>query len=73
MKHKYIIYTFATTTAAMAWEEMCLEQGLPGRIIPLPGSVAAGCGLCWRVPLEQEEAFQAVDMSKVERKIEVLM
>lgn len=74
-KNKYVIYTFATTTAAMAWEDACIELGLPGRIIPLPGSVAAGCGLCWRVPLEQAAAFgeDFILQGKVEKIVEIEM
>ena len=46
------IVTFFTTTDAMAFERFCLEQGLPGRLIPLPGEISAGCGMCWMVRME---------------------
>ena len=35
-------------------ESFCLEQGLPGRIIPVPREITAGCGLAWRAPPEAE-------------------
>lgn len=53
IKRKYIILTFATTEAALAVEAACARQGLPGRLIPTPQSISAGCGLAWRVPAEE--------------------
>ncbi len=50
------IITFKTTTAAMAMEDYCKANGLPGRIIPLPGEISAGCGLCWKSD-RLDEAF----------------
>ena len=50
------IITFKTTTAAMAMEDYCKAQGLPGRIIPLPQEISAGCGLCWK-SAKLDEAF----------------
>lgn len=46
------IITFFTTTDAMAFERYCLGKGLPGRLIPLPGEISAGCGMCWMVRME---------------------
>ncbi len=42
-----LIITFHTTTAAMAFEKHCLAEGLPGRLIPVPTSITAGCGMAW--------------------------
>lgn len=42
-----LLITFHTTTAAMAMERVCREQGAPGRLIPVPGAISADCGLCW--------------------------
>lgn len=53
-KKPALIVTFATTAAAMEAESFCLEQGLPGRIIPVPREITAGCGLAWRAPPEAE-------------------
>lgn len=52
LKRKYIVITFATTTDAMAAEKFCQEQKLPGKLIPVPQAISAGCGLAWRVPAE---------------------
>ena len=57
------IITFRTTTAAMAMEDYCKEQNLPGRIIPLPQEISAGCGLCWKSN-RLEEAFWKEELGK---------
>lgn len=43
-----LVVAFPTTAAAMSCEELCQSQGLPGRMIPVPGRVSAGCGLAWK-------------------------
>ncbi|MFV0466167.1 MAG: DUF3343 domain-containing protein [Lachnospiraceae bacterium] len=42
-----LIVSFHSTTQAMQMEKVCREQQLPGRMIPLPGVISAGCGLAW--------------------------
>ena len=59
-KKLYLVITFHTTAAAMAMERLCRERGLPGRLIPVPGSLRAGCGLCWRSPVESRAALEAL-------------
>ena len=44
-KRPALVITFPTTAAAMGCESLCIERGLPGRTIPVPGEVAAGCGV----------------------------
>ena len=51
-KKLWLIITFHTTTAAMAMESLCTEKGLPGRLIPVPREITAGCGMSWRAPVE---------------------
>jgi len=48
---KYIV-TFQTTTAAMAFENLCMQKKVPGRLIPVPKELSSGCGLSWCVPFE---------------------
>ena len=52
-KRDYVILTFRTTTDAMAMEAQCAEQNIPGRLIPIPREITAGCGLAWRIAPEQ--------------------
>ena len=49
---KYIV-TFQTTTAAMAFENLCMQKKVPGRLIPVPKELSSGCGLAWCVPFEE--------------------
>ena len=63
------IITFQTTTAAMAMEDYCREQGLPGRIIPLPQEISAGCGLCWKSE-RLEETFWKEQLEKAHIRYE---
>ena len=53
-KKPTLIITFATTTQAMAMEKFCMENGLPGRIIPVPREITAGCGLSWKAKPEEQ-------------------
>lgn len=46
-KEEKAIITFPTTTAAMAAEKACREAELPGRLIPIPRQLSAGCGFAW--------------------------
>ena len=53
-KKPTLIITFATTTQAMAMEKFCMENGWPGRIIPGPREITAGCGLSWKAKPEEQ-------------------
>lgn len=53
-----LVITFHTTTAAMAMEQRCREDGLEGRLIPVPGTISAGCGLAWCAGLAAEAALR---------------
>lgn len=52
-KKSYRVITFYTTTQAMAFEKRCQEIEIPGRIIPVPREISAGCGLAWRILQEE--------------------
>lgn len=40
-----LLYTFSSSHAAMEAELTCEQEGLPLRLIPLPSTISAGCGL----------------------------
>ncbi len=63
-KSERCIITFPTTTAAMEMESACRAAGLPGRLIPVPRAITAGCGLCWAAPPESREALEVLVMAK---------
>ena len=47
-KKPALVITFHATSQAMAAEELFRRAGLPGRMIPVPSQIAAGCGLAWK-------------------------
>ena len=59
-KKERFVVTFATTTGAMAMERACRAAGLPGRLIPVPRSITAGCGMCWSAPPDAREDLEAL-------------
>lgn len=46
-KELKLVVTFHTTADAMGMEQLCKREDIPGRLIPVPRSVSAGCGLAW--------------------------
>ena len=58
------VITFPTTAAAMAMERFCAGAGLPGRLIPVPRSITAGCGVCWCAPVEARETLEQAVMEE---------
>lgn len=54
-----LVVTFHTTTAAMAMEKICADRGVPGRLIPVPREITAGCGMAWCAPPEARSLIEA--------------
>ena len=61
-KELKLVVTFHTTADAMAMEKACKENNVPGRIIPVPRALSAGCGLSWCADLSDRE--EIVSMMK---------
>ena len=59
-KKPYLVVTFAATADAMAMERYCMERNLPGRLIPIPREIHAGCGLAWSAPPGDIAAVRAL-------------
>ncbi len=59
-KELKLVVTFHTTADAMAMEKCCKEREVPGRMIPVPRAISAGCGLAWCAPLDSEQQVRAV-------------
>ena len=59
-KTEKLVITFSTTTDAMAMEHLCKKNRADGRIIPVPGSISADCGLAWCAKVESEEALRSL-------------
>lgn len=58
-KRPALVIAFDSTTQALAAEALFTQRGLPGRMIPLPAQVAAGCGLAWKAEPVQEAQLLA--------------
>ena len=56
-KRPALFITFFTTTDAMGMEQLCHQNQLPGRLIPVPREISAGCGLAWKAPVEDEQSL----------------
>ena len=54
VKRPYIVLSFNATVDAIAW-----EVNIPGRLIPLPRELSAGCGLAWRMLPEDWELWES--------------
>lgn len=59
-KELKLVVTFHTTADAMAMEKTCQELHVPGRLIPVPRAISAGCGLAWCAPLEEQARVESV-------------
>jgi len=57
-KEPLLVVTFRTTTDVLSLEAAAKEAGIPGRIIPVPGAVKAGCGLAFAAPPDTGEALR---------------
>ena len=64
-----LVVTFYTTADAMAMEKACKEQKAPGRLIPVPRAISAGCGLAWCAGLDARDALrQLMDRMDIEEQ-----
>ena len=54
------VFSFHTTSEALGFERFCRERELPGRLIPVPRSITAGCGYAWCAPLDCKERVCAL-------------
>ena len=66
-KQERYVVTFRTTAGAMAMERACRDAGVPGRLIPVPRTISAGCGMCWAAPKEaRAEVEQLITREKLD-------
>ena len=64
-KELKLVVTFHTTADAMAMEKACKAEEVPGRLIPVPRVISAGCA----APLEAVEQIKHVMQEKgIERE-----
>ena len=51
-----LVITFNSTREAMKMRSVAEKAALPGRMIPTPQRISAGCGMAWLAPMEAREA-----------------
>lgn len=56
-KELCFVISFDTTTQALSLEDAAKSEGISGRLIPLPTQISAGCGLAWKMPLQEKESM----------------
>lgn len=56
-KTPHAVVTFASTADAMAVQAAADAGKVPGRVIPVPSAISAGCGLAWCVPASERGAL----------------
>lgn len=59
-KELKLVVAFRVTADAIAMEKACKETGAPGRLIPVPSSISAGCGLAWCTGVKDREQILKV-------------
>lgn len=67
-KELKLIVTFHTTADAMAMEKACRTNDVPGRLIPVPRQISAGCGLAWcALPDQRNEIIKVMNENGIEK------
>ena len=60
-KSKKIVVSFSTSSQAMALEDLARgihgKSKIPGRCIPVPPQISAGCGIAWCVESQDRDVF----------------
>ena len=51
-----ILFTFPSTRAAIAGERALLAAGLAAKVMPMPETLSAQCGIVLRLPPDELEA-----------------
>lgn len=66
-KPVFLIVSFNSEYAAIAFQRHAKKSKLPGRLIATPGYITAGCGYAWRAGLEDKAAIQQMlEETKIE-------
>ncbi len=56
-KRKQLVITFSGTTAPLKLDILAQQGSVPGRTIPLPSEISAGCGMAWKAELSDRESL----------------
>ena len=56
-KRKQLVIAFSDTTAPLKLDILAQQESVPGRTIPLPSEISAGCGMAWKAELNDRETL----------------
>ena len=59
-KELKIVVTISYDSRCDGNGKICKEKGIPGRLIPVPRILSAGCGLAWAAPPEDKELIEKI-------------
>lgn len=72
-----LILTFYSSHFAIKLESVCQDNGIPGKLIPVPRSISSSCGIALQAEVRDQEVIEQVAEEKgieieqvVEYKIE---
>lgn len=71
-----IVLSFATTSNAMAMDAAGKNQQIPGRLIPIPSEISAGCGFGWKIGVEEYKEYENVILGlgiEIEKTTEIML
>lgn len=54
------VASFHTTTDALAFKQAAAQEGLRGRLAPIPRQLSAGCGMAWLEPGVEAQVLETV-------------
>ncbi len=52
-KEPCYVISFYTTADALTFERKAEKASFPGRLIPLPSTISAGCGMAWKIKKQE--------------------
>ena len=62
-----LVVVFDSTASALAFADAAKRAGLAGRLIPVPRSLSAGCGIAWRTRLEDRSLAETlIDTERID-------
>lgn len=59
-KEPCYLIAFASTADAILFEKKAMAAQLPGRLIPLPPVISAGCGMAWKIKKQEADNLLSV-------------
>ena len=58
-REEVLVVTYETTASAFALKDCAPAYSLEGRLIPIPRTLSAGCGMAWQEPARNQAKLEA--------------